>query len=85
MKNITPKQERILHQLAHYKYLTVSQMLALGISNDRSFVNKQLKRLREDFFKPLIYSQHFGVDPKRGKLESVHALTKQGAKILAEE
>lgn len=44
-----------------------------------------MKKLREDHPKPLVYSQHFGVDPKMGKLESVHALTKQGARILEEE
>lgn len=81
---ITPKQEAILKALASYKYLSVYQLMYIGIAHDRSYLNKQLRMLKA-FPKPLIYSQHFGVDPKKGKLESIHALTKYGAKFLAEE
>lgn len=81
---ITPKQEVILKALARYQFLSVNQLMYIGIAHDRSYLNKQLRMLKA-YPKPLIYSQHFGVDPKKGKLESIHALTKYGAKLLAEE
>lgn len=82
---ITPTQEKIMIQLRKYQYLTVSQMMQLGISGNRSFLNKQLKYLRMNYKTPLIYSQNFGVHPQKWKLESVHALSKHGAKLLEEE
>ncbi len=60
---INPTQEQILKSLAKFHYLSVSQMIQLGISNNRSFLNKQLMGLRKSGKKPLILSQNYGVHP----------------------
>jgi hypothetical protein len=82
--HFTLSQEKILQSLAQFKYLSTGQLLKLGIMSDRANLNKQLALLKKDF-KPLIGSIGFGVHPVRGKLESVHYLTKQGAQLLREQ
>jgi hypothetical protein len=80
---ITLCQDKVLCALAEFKYLTTGQLLDLGIMNNRSNLNKQLLELRTRSY-ALIDSISFGVDPKRGKLESVHYLTVHGVRLLKE-
>lgn len=80
---ITLCQDKVLYALAEFKYLTAGQLLELGIMNNRSNLNKQLLELRTRSY-ALIDSISFGVDPRLGKLESVHYLTIHGARLLKE-
>lgn len=81
--DIKPSQQLILEYLAKCKFLTVSQMMALGIKNDRANLNRELKALRERDKAPIAH-KNFGADPVEGKLESVHYLTAAGEKLLQE-
>jgi len=85
MHIITEVQENIMRSLGIFKFLTPSMIKTLGISKDTSYINKQLKNLRDDRRKPLTGVRRFGADPEYGKLEYVHYLTKHGKKVLAEE
>jgi len=76
-------QTLILEYLATFRFLTVGQLMRLGISQDRSHVNKLLRSLRTAE-KPLIATTNYGADPVSGKLESIHHLTNFGLKILSE-
>lgn len=77
-------QGKILEALATYQFLTISQMIQLGIMKDRSNLNKQLKALSKPK-KALIQSAAFGTIPSIGRLESIHSLTKYGKVFLEEE
>ena len=82
-KTLSPSQESVLLSLARYKFLTTGQMLRLGIMTDRANLNKQISELR--YWKnPLVGSATFGVNPKIGKLESIHHLTSHGAALIGE-
>lgn len=62
-KTLSPSQEKIILNLARYKFLTTGQMLELGIMTDRANLNKQILELR--YWKnPLVGSATFGVHPK---------------------
>lgn len=80
---IKASQQTILEFLAQCKFLTVSQMMALGIKKDRANLNRELKAMRH-WNKPPIAHKNFGADPVAGKLESVHYLTAAGEKLLQE-
>lgn len=83
LHRITLCQDKVLCALAEFKYLTTGQLLKLGIMNNRSNMNKLLLKLRTASY-PLINSISFGVDPKLGRLESVHYLTNHGVRLLKE-
>lgn len=80
---IPPQQQQILEALAQYKFLTVSQMLKLGISTDRSNLQKQIKALTE-IKRQYIEGLSFGIVPKKGKLENVYYLKPKGQRLLIE-
>lgn len=81
LHRITLCQDKVLCALAEFKYLTTGQLLELGIMNNRSNMNKLLLELRTASY-PLVNSISFGVDPKLGRLESVHYLTNHGFRLL---
>lgn len=81
----SPLQQEILEALAKFGYLTVDQLLYVGIGSESTYINKLLRNLRTDFEKPLIHSNTFGIHPKLGRLPSVHSLSKQGAKLLCDQ
>ena len=84
-QNLTPSQTKVMSALARYKFLTSSQMVGqLGIMSHEKNLNTQLRLLRA-MSRPFIGSNTFGAIPKLGRLESLHYLTKRGAKILIEE
>lgn len=78
---ITPTQAKILEQVARYKFLTVSQMITLGVATQRSNLYTAIAPLR-DTRRPLIKEIKFGTDPRKGKLESFYHLTNRGKNDL---
>lgn len=76
MQKVTGIQAKILLALARYKFLTVSQIQMLGIS-DATYSRKLLKNM-VDRGKPFVKYVAFGVHPKIGKLENVYFLTAFG-------
>jgi len=73
----SPQQWRVLQALGHYRFLTVDQMLRLGISkNAISLRSKTLFALRHH---QCIHSEKIG-----SFLPDVHHLTRKGAHLLAE-
>ena len=80
---LNTNQTKIMEHLNRFRFLTVSQLIRLGISKDRSHVNRLLRSLRSGE-KPLIAGTNYGADPVKGKLESVHHLTAYGQKVLQE-
>lgn len=83
MITLTEIQTRILEALAHYRYLTHSQMLRLEIGSP-SFLRFSTRRLREKGNEPLIESVAYPFTPREGRLEQVHHLTPAGAAVLAD-
>ena len=83
MITLTEIQTRILEALAHYRYLTHSQMLRLKIGSP-SFLRFSTRRLREKGDEPFIQSIYYPFAPKEGRLEQVHHLTAAGAAVLAD-
>lgn len=81
---IAPTQEAILLALAQYKFLTISQMLDLGIATHRPNIQKHLERMRNRK-RPMIASIEFGTVPKKGRLENIHYLKPYGKSILSED
>lgn len=73
----SPQQWRVLQALSIYRFLTVDQMLSLGISkNAKSLRDKTLFALRHH---KCIHSEKIG-----SFLPDVHHLTKQGRDILCQ-
>ena len=83
MITLTEIQTRILEALAHYRYLTHSQMLQLKLGSP-SFIRFSTRRLREKGDEPLIASVSYPFTPCEGRLEHVHHLTQAGANVLAD-
>ncbi len=80
MITLTEAQTRVLESLLHYRFLTHSQMVRLGIGSP-SHVRFTTLRLRQ---KALIESVSYPFTPKEGRLEKVHHLTMAGASLLAD-
>lgn len=83
MITLTEIQTRILEALAHYHYLTHSQMRQLQIGSP-SFLRHSTRRLREKGDEPFIASIRYPFSPRQGRLEQVHHLTQAGATVLAD-
>lgn len=82
MRIFTPVDEAILHQLGHFKYLTLAQLVKLGVG-ERSYVSTRLKKLRVDGFVGV--SEYGGVYKKgHGRAENINYLLPKGAKLLVE-
>lgn len=82
---ITDTQERILKALAKYKYLTVSQILDLGISTSLYTVRKYITTLQQSkLIKQSIYRQTIQETHKNKniRLEGLNFLDTEGVKIL---
>jgi hypothetical protein len=82
---ITNIQQNILVSLARYKFLTSSQMLALEVGTKHyPYLWKQLVSLR-DRKKPLVICNSFpNPNPKKGRVESMYFLSKEGKKQILE-
>jgi hypothetical protein len=79
MQSVAPQQINILLALAKYKYLTMSQFLALRIGEDKEHIRKNLALFRD---KKLTDRMKFGLIPGKGTQEDIHFLTEKGAKEL---
>lgn len=77
---IKPIQERILAGLAHYKFLTATQMECLKVGH-KNWVYVELRGLEKGGFTK---SVQYGVGTRNGvKTEKLHFLTPKGAKLYA--
>ncbi len=83
MKLFTEIEEQILKQLAHYKYMTLSQLVKTG-TGGKSYVSTRLKQLRDAGMVGV--SQYGGVyrSGGGGRAENINYLLPRGAKLLAE-
>ena len=70
-----------LEQLAKFKFLTVSQLVRLGVAKHKNNVREALQDLRKQ---GITNQKEYAVSAKYGKLENVHFLTEKGAKLTAE-
>lgn len=82
MEIINPIKERILKQLAHYKFLTASQLEILGVGH-KTRVREGLKELGELGLTK--HAQYATVTRKKGQADRIHFLTKKAVKIMVEE
>lgn len=88
--NLSPVGFAILKALSEYRYLTTTQMLALGLTRDRGYLGQVLASLlsatRHETTserKPKeIGELDFGVKVGKGRLARMYFLTKTGAQLL---
>jgi hypothetical protein len=82
MRLFTAVEENILRSLAHYKFITISQLVKLGVG-ERSYLSTRLKQLREAGL--VGASEYGGVYAKgHGRAENINYLLPRGVKLLAE-
>lgn len=80
----TATHEAILEALSRCKFLSTGQLMDLAIMpGQRANLNREIKKLRDRENAPL-ETLTFASNPSRGKLESVHYLTKDGEKLLVD-
>lgn len=72
---------KILVALGRFEYLTVPQLVRLGISPSPTYLQKRIKRLVETR-KPFIGALDFGAVPSKGRLPRMLHLTPLGAEVL---
>ena len=78
---LSPLQEKILHSIAYYKYLTTSQLIDIGVSKNRRSICNAVRDLKDPKRKYLgDYSETF--EPGIGRLETFHFLTAKGKRLL---
>lgn len=77
---------KALEALGTYKFLTVPQMVRLGVNAHEQSVQRTLRRFKEKkrFPKLFVDKKDFGFIAGRGNLHSVYYLTHHGANLLAE-
>jgi hypothetical protein len=80
---LSESQIRVLSELATYRYLTVPQLVRLGVSPNRTYVRSVLLEM-ESAQKPLIRKIEYGAYGGTGRLPKFVYLTKWGAEQLAE-
>lgn len=81
---VTNIQENILAKLAHYKYLTIEQLLDIGDigTTQYTYLWSQITSLR-DRKKPLVGCNSFpNPNPRKGKVHSVYYLNTRGKDTL---
>jgi len=83
MKRINEAQLQILEALNTYRFLSVGQMISLGISKTKYSISKNTSVLLAGK-KPLLAFADFGTFPSIGRLPRLYYLTKHGAEWLAE-
>jgi hypothetical protein len=80
---LSDSQVRVLGELATYRYLTVPQLVRLGVSPNRTYVRAVLRDM-ECAPLPLIRKIEYGAYGGTGRLPKFVYLTKRGAEQLAE-
>jgi hypothetical protein len=81
--NLSEGHLQVLEHLHTYRFLTVPQMLRLGIATNKYTLSRYLTRLSRGN-RPFTAWTDFGNLPKIGRLPRIHYLLKRGAKALAE-
>ncbi len=83
MRIFTEVEEAILMHLAHYKYMTLGQLIKLRVGG-KTYCSTRLKKLRDEGFVGV--SQYGGVYKSGGggRAENINYLLPKGAKFLAE-
>lgn len=83
IRPLTETEFRILDALRVYRYLTVKQLLRLGVTKNQSRLYTVLRGLTGGK-RPFIGAMKHGVLPGHGRLPHCHYLTRKGAALLAE-
>lgn len=83
MKRINEAQLQMLEALNTYRFLSVGQMITLGICKTKYSISKNASLLLAGK-KPLLAFADFGTFPTIGRLPRLYYLTKYGAEWLAE-
>ena len=79
---ITNIQANVLEALAKYKFLTLSQMLQIGVGTTQyKYLWKQVASLR-DRKRGLVDRRNFNTEDRLGRVEDMYFLTKHGASAL---
>lgn len=82
MRVLSAIDEQILRHLAHYKFLTLSQLVRLQ-TGEKSYVSSRLKLLRDDRFVGV--SEYGGVFKRgHGRAENINYLLSKGVRLLEE-
>lgn len=71
---------RILEGLARYRFLTIAQLVRLGVGEEKGVRT----RLQDLVTAKLVARQEFRLGPSAGRLPNVHWLTGKGARLVAE-
>lgn len=82
-KPLSNQQWLVIEQLARFQYLTVSQMVRLGITNSPGYLRGELLPGLCQKRPKLVNKARFAPLPSIGSLEHVYWLTKAGATELA--
>src|SRR5690349_2625354 len=80
---LTATEHAIFTALATYRFLTVLQLLSLGVTSSRRYLYRILQRLSARHPR-VIRSLAFGVHAEKGHLPALYYLTPAGAELLAE-
>ena len=79
---ITNIQGKVLEALAKYKFLTISQMLTIGVGTSQyKYLWKQVASIR-DRKKGLINRRSFNLETRLGRVEDLYFLSKHGKSEL---
>lgn len=84
MQSLSPTKTNIILQLAKYKFLTISQLLRLGVATQRSNITTNLSRLKKGRH-PFIGQMNFPFVPGHGRAENFYFLKPKTKEILIEE
>ena len=80
---LPPSNLMVLRHLALYRFLTVPQLIRLGVAKHKPSVYKIIGRFKT-LPRKLIEQKNFAFNPGRGNVHSVYYLTRQGAELLAD-
>ena len=81
---LNERQALILESLNIYGYLTVKQLVKIGVYHTEQGIRDKIIYKLKSKPHPLVKVAEFGFMPKKGRLAGVHFLTPKGAKVLAE-
>ena len=84
LTRFTESHLRVMELLARYKFLTVPQMVRLGLAKHRSSIYSILRTLPRTSRTAYIDRIRFGVDPRRGQLPAIYHLLPKGVEFLVQ-
>lgn len=83
IRPLTETEFRILDALRVYRYLTVKQLLRIGVTKNQSRLYTVMQGLTGGK-RPFVGAMKHGILPGHGRLPHCHYLTRKGANLLAE-